>query len=154
MPWVIFAAAIWLIILIFLRVSLVRYWSAGLWALLVGYFLNDFFIKHGCYSFKKILYPIQAIPAAYLLGLAGIGIIVVIFLPAGKAWQLPYLIMLSVLFAGLELLAKNQGYLIYVHWTLYDSILYKLFAFIAIAWLSNLTIKHRKSNYLLGRGIF
>lgn len=154
MPWVIFAAAIWLIILIFLRASLGRYWSAGLWALLAGYLLNDFLIRHGCYSFKEILYPIQAIPAAYLLGFAGFGIIVVFFLPAGKAWQLPYLILLSVFFAGIELFAKNQGYLIFIHWTLYDSILYRLFTFIAITWLSNLTIKQRKSGYFMNRGVY
>lgn len=154
MPWVIFAIVIWLIILIFLRASLGKYWSAGLWALLVGYFLNNFFIKHEFYLFKETLYPIQAIPAAYLFGLTGIGIIIVSFLPEGKAWQLPYLILLSALFTGMELFAESQGCLTYIHWTLYDSFAYKLFAFITIAWLSNLTVKRRKSGYFINRGIF
>lgn len=154
MPWVVFAVAIWIIILIFLRASLGKFWSAGLWAFLVGYFLNNFFIKHEFFLFKEILYPIQAIPVAYLFGLMGIGIIIISFLPEGKAWQLPYLILLSALFAGLELLAEKQGYLTYVHWTLYDSFAYKLFAFIAIAWLSNLTVKRRRSSYFIHRGIF
>lgn len=154
MPWVIFAIVIWLFILIFLRASLGRYWSAGLWALLVGYYLNVFFIGHGFYSFKKILYPVQAIPAAYLFGLIGIGIIVVTYLPAGKAWQLLYLVFFSGLFAGIEFFAEGRDYLAYIYWTPYDSFVFKLFALIAITWLSSLTIKHRKSSYFINRDIF
>ncbi len=154
MPWVIFAVVIWLIVLIFLRVHLRRYWSVGLWTLLVGFFLNDILIKYNLFHFKEIKYPIGTIPSAYLLGLAGIGIIIVSLLPAGKAWQLPYLILFSAFFAGVELLAVNQGYLTYFHWTLYDSFIYKLLTFIAITWLSNLTTKRRKSGYFINRSIF
>jgi hypothetical protein len=152
--WVIFAAVIWLFIIIFLRSSLGKFWSAGFWAIVVGYLLNDLFIKNEFYLFNKILYPIQEIPAAYFICLAGIGVILASFLPQEKTWQLPYLILLSIIFSGLELFAERQGYLTYIHWTLYYSFLYKLFAFIAIAWLSNLTVKRRKNSYFFDRGAF
>ena len=147
MPWIIFAAVIWLFILLFLRSQLGKFWSAGIWALIVGYCLNDIFVANQFYSFQELLYPFQGLPIGYLIGLAGVGIIIINFLPEEKAWQLPYLILLSFLFTGIEFLAVEQGYILYLQWSLFYSFLYKLIALIAIAWLSNLTVRRRKGYF-------
>lgn len=147
MPWIIFAAVIWLYILFFLRFSLGKYWSAGFWALLVGYFLNDFFLANQFYVFQNLLFPLQGFPLGYLIGLAGIGIIVISYFPEEKGWQLPYLILLSFIFTALEFFAVKQGYILYLQWSLYYSFFYKLIALIAIVWLSNLTIRRRRGYF-------
>lgn len=147
MPWVIFAAVIWLFVLIFLRLHLGKFWSAGIWALLVGYFLNDIFLTNQFYTFRDLLYPLQGLPIGYLVGLAGIGIIVISYLPEEKGWQLPYLILFSLFFTALEFFAAEQGYIIYLQWSLYYSFFYKLIALITIVWLSNLTIRRRKGYF-------
>lgn len=147
MPWIIFAAIIWLFIILFLRSFLGRFWSAGFWAILVGYFLNDIFLQNQFYLFEELYYPIEGLPIGYLIGLAGIGIIIVRFLTEEKVWQLPYLILFSALFTVLEHFAVEQGYLIYLNWSLYYSFFYKLIAFITITWLSSLTVKRKKGYF-------
>jgi len=130
-----------------LRFQLGKFWSAGIWALLVGYFLNEIFINNQFYTFQELLYPFQGLPIGYLIGLAGIGIIIMRFLPEEKIWQLPYLILFSLLFTVLEFFAVEQGYLLYFQWSIYYSFFYRLIAFITIAWLSNLTITRRKGYF-------
>jgi hypothetical protein len=152
--WIAFAAVIWLFIFLFLRSDLIKYWSAGFWSVLAGYFLNDFFIKNGFYFFNNTLYPIRGTPAAFFILLAGIGIVIIFFLPQDKIWQLPYLIFLSAIFSGLELFTEKQGFLTYLQWTPYYSFLFKLFFLIALAWLSSLTIKPRKNSYYFDRNAF
>lgn len=154
MFWVAFAAATWLFIILFLRSNLMKYWSTGFWSMLVGFFLNDFFIKNEFYFFSNTLYPIREIPAAYFVLLAGIGVVIIYFLPQDKIWQLPYLVLLGALFSGLELFAAKQGLLTCVQWTLYYSFLFKLFYLVAIVWLSSLTVKHRKNSYYFDRNAF
>ena len=154
MFWTIMAAVVWLFIILFLRSSLVKYWGAGFWSIIVGYLLNDFFIKNGFFVFNHILYPIRGIPVAYFALLAGIGIVVVFFLPQNKIWQLPYLILLVASFSTLELFAEKQGYLTYINWNLYSSFLFKLLTLVTITWLSNLIIKHRKNDYYYNRDFF
>ena len=144
MPWIIFAAAVWLFIILFLRSQFGKYWSAAVWAALVGYFINDTFLINNFYSFRELLYPFHNFPIGYLIGLAGIGIILIYYLPDEKAWQLPYLILFSLVFATIEAFAVKQGFIVYIRWSLYYSFFYKLIAFIAMAWLSNLTIRRRK----------
>ncbi|MDO9536436.1 MAG: hypothetical protein Q7J85_14175 [Bacillota bacterium] len=147
MVWIIFAAIIWLFIIVFLRSLLGRFWSAGFWAILVGYFLNDIFIKNQFYLFEDLYYPFEGMPIGYLVALAGVGIIVVRFLPEEKVWQLPYLLLFSALFTVLEYFAVEQGFLLYLNWSLYYSFFYKLIAFITITWLSSLTVKRRKGYF-------
>ena len=144
MPWVIFAAVVWLFIILFLRAGFGRCWSAAVWAILVGYFLNNTFVTNGFYTFQELLYQFQGLPIGYLVGLAGIGVIIVYYLPDEKTWHLPYLILFSLIFTAIEIFAVEQGYLIYLNWSLLYSFFYKLLAFIVIAWLSNLTIRRRK----------
>jgi len=152
--WVAVAAFVWLFILLFLRPVLIKYWSAGFWGILGGYFLNDFFIKNEFYSFNNTLYPIQGIPAAYFVLLAGLGVVIISFLPQDKIWQLPYLLFLDAIFSGLELFIAKQGFLTYFQWTLYHSFLFKLFFLITLVWLSSLTVKHRKNSYYFDRNAF
>ena len=147
MAWIIFAAIIWLFIIVVLRSFLGRFWSAGFWAILVGFFLNDIFLKNQFYMFEDLSYPFEGIPIGYLVGLVGVGIIIVRFLPEEKVWQLPYLLLFSAIFTVLEYFAVEQGYLLYLNWSLYYSYFYKLIAFITITWLSSLTVKRRKGYF-------
>jgi hypothetical protein len=124
-----------------------KFWSGGIWAILVGYFLNEIFISNQFYTFQELLYQFQGLPIGYLIGLAGVGIIIIRFLPEEKVWQLPYLILFGLIFTALEFFAVEQGYLLYLQWSLYYSFFYKLIAFITIAWLSNLTIRRRKGYF-------
>ncbi|NMB41494.1 MAG: hypothetical protein GX996_06110 [Firmicutes bacterium] len=144
MPWIISAAVLWLFIIVFLRSQVGKHWSAAIWAVVVGYFLNDTFITYGFYAFHESLYPFHNIPLGYLIGLGGIGIIIICFLPEEKLWQLPYLILFSLIFTALEIFAVEQEYIVYLQWSTFYSFSYKLIAFIVIAWLSNLTVKRRK----------
>lgn len=147
LTWTIFAAIIWLFILLFLRSDVKRLWTVAFWTILVGYLLSIDFLEKELYLFGKSYYLVEGIPLGYLIGLAGVGIIMIRFLPEEKIWQLPYLIFFSILFTGIEYLALEQGYLLYLNWSLYNSFLYKLLAFISIAWLSGLTVTRRSRNY-------
>jgi hypothetical protein len=147
LPWIIFAAIIWFFILIFLRSEVKRLWSVAFWGLLVGYLINIVFVENGFYLFKDAYLFVEGIPIGYLIGLAGIGVIMMRFLPEEKIWQLPYLFFFSALLIGIDYLALNLGYLLYQNWPLYYSFLFKLLSFIALTWLSGLTITKRSRNY-------
>lgn len=145
MPWVILAAAVWIAIIIFVRFSgLRRYWSAGLWSLLVSYYLAYTFTSKNIYIFREVLYEFHGIPLEILIALTGIGILVIRFLPEEKPWQLPYLLLISAIMTWLEIIAVDRGYIIYQNWPFYLSFFFKLIAFITITWLSGLTVKRRR----------
>lgn len=145
MPWIIFAAIIWIINLIFIRPSgLKKCWSAGFWSLLMGYFMTEALVIQNDITFNKEMYSIEGIPIAYLVGLAGLGLIIVKFIPGDKFWKLPYLIFLTAVLTWVEIFFINNEYLIVNQWSLYYSFFFKLITLISIVWLSLLTVRKRK----------
>lgn|GEM_PF-1352222 len=145
MSWLIFAAAVWFFIIVNLpKRELKNFWSAGLWTALIGYFLNELFVKNGFYIYREMVYPISEIPLLYLIAVAGSGIILIKYLPEEKLWQLLYLALWSAGLAGLEMLAVERGLIVYLQWSLYYSFFFKLIAFIVVAWLSSITVTRER----------
>ncbi len=147
LPWLIFAAIIWFFIIVFLRSEVKRLWSVVFWGLLVGYLFNIVFVANGFYLFREACFFVEGVPLDYLIGLAGMGVITIHFLPEDKAWQLPYLFFFSALLTGIDYLALKMGYLFFQNWPFYYSILNKLFFLITLTWLSGLTVPRRNRNY-------
>lgn len=147
LPWILFSVIIWLVILLFLRSEVKRLWSAAIWAFLIGYLLNSFFIQNNFFLFKESYYFLGGTPIGYLIGFAGTGLIMIRFLPEEKIWQLPYLLLFGIFFTGLEYFAQGQGFLSYQNLSLCYSFLFKVLSFISITWLSRLTVTRRTRNY-------
>jgi hypothetical protein len=148
LPWLVAAVVVWLFIIVFLRTrQLGKYWSAGVWALLLSYFLTRTFLEKGFFSFNNAMFSFQNMPLAFFVTTVGIGIIVIRFLPQEKVWQFPYLVLVTIILMVLENLILSWVHLASFNWSLYDSFLFKLLALIALAWLSGLTIKKRKTYF-------
>lgn len=145
MSWLICAALVWIIILLIVRLKeLGRLWSAGFWSLLVCYYLNQFFLAKGFYSFQDAFLTFQGVPLLLLAAGAGGAIIMMRFLPEQKGLQSLYLILISAGLTGLKFVALSMEDIIFLHWSLPDSFVFTLIALITIVWLSNLTIKQKK----------
>ena len=147
LPLINFAAIIGIFYLLFLRSEVKRIWSVAFWGLKVGYLVNIVFVSNEFYLFKDAYFSVEGIPISYLIGLAGIGVIMMRFLPEEKIWQLPYLFFFSALLTGIDYSALKLGYLLYQNWPLYYSFLFKLLSFIALTWLSGLTVTKRSRSY-------
>lgn len=148
MPWIIFAVAVWLLLILFLkREDLKTFWSAGFWSFIVFLFLNEAFVTWGHYVYSELVFDLEGIPLAFLVAFAGLGIIIIRFLPTEKWWQLPYLFLFALGISILEYFALEQGYIIYLDWSLYYNLFFKLLGLVAVAWLSNLTVT-RPSVYI------
>lgn len=146
MFWVITAAVIWLFVVIFIRLSgLKKLWSVAIWSLLLALFLNQTFVAKGLYLFQQVYFPYQGVPLAYFVGAAGTGIILIRFLPEERWWQLIYLVLFAAVVSVVELFAVENGYLEYIHWSIHESFIFRVIAYIAIIWLSSLTIRRKKS---------
>lgn len=145
MFWVIVAAAIWLFILLFVRPGgIKKLWSAAVWSLFLAVFLNQTFVTKGFYLFQQTYYSYLGIPLAYFLGAAGAGMILIRFLPEERWWQLVYLVLFAAVIGAVEYFAVENGFLIYRQWSLYESFVFRLIAYIAITWLSSLTVRRNK----------
>lgn len=148
MPWIIFAAAVWILAYFLVRPrELKKTWSAALWAVLVGFFYNQTFTGHGLYRFEGQLFPVEGIPLGYLIAFAGIGIILFHFLPERKLWQFFYVLLFSFLLTVGEWFALERGLLVYLNWSLSQGLVFKYLILAAILWLSDLTIE-RQRGYL------
>lgn len=148
MIWIIIAAVIWVFILFFIQPrGLKKYWTVAIWSILLAYFLNETFVASGFYVFQDIYYPFRGLPLAYIIASAGKGIVIIRYLPEEKWWQLIYLILFAAVITGIEYLLVEREYLLYFQWTIYESLGFRLIAFITLAWLSKLTIQQQK-NYL------
>lgn len=148
MVWIIIASVVWIFIFLIIRIKgLRKYWSVAMWSVLLAYFLNEPFVTSGLYLFQDIYYPFHEIPLAYLIASAGKGIILIRYLPEEKWWQLAYLILFAAVITAIEYFTLEAGYLQYVQWSIYYSLIFRLIAFIALTWLSTLTVKV-KTNYL------
>ena len=145
MFWVIVAAAVWIYILMFIRLrGLKKFWSAAIWSVLLAFFLNLFFVRNGFYLFQDIYYPLEAIPLSYLIAAAGEGIILMRYLPDERWWQFFYLIVFAAAVCGIEHLIQGRGYLQYLRWSIYNSYVFRLIAYITLTWLSSLIIKRKQ----------
>jgi len=146
LPWIILAAIIWLINLIFIRPSgIKKYWGAGIWSLLLGFFMTEALVIQNDILFSnQVTFMVQGMPVAYLVGLAGFGLIIKCFLPVEKFWKLPYLIFLAAVLTWVEILFINNGYIITNQWSLYYSYLFKLIFLVSVAWLSHLTVREKR----------
>ena len=148
MVWIIIAAVVWIFVLFFIRMKGVRkYWSVAIWSILIAYFLNEVFVESGFYLFQDIYYPVQGIPLAYLIASAGKGIILIRYIPEEKWWQLAYLILFATVITAIEYFTVEVGYLQYLQWSILNSLIFRLIAFITLAWLSMLTVRD-KTTYL------
>lgn len=148
MFWIIVAAAVWIYILLFVRLGgLKRFWTVIIWSVLLAYFLNETFLALGLFSFQDTLYEINGIPLAYLFAAAGKGIIIIRYLPEEKGWQFSYLILFAVVVTAIEFFALERGFLQFMQWAIYQSFIFRLIAYITLAWLSNLTLR-KKQSYL------
>ncbi len=148
MLWVIIAAVVWIFVLLFIRITgLRKYWSVVIWSILLAYFLNEVFVASGLYLFQDIYYPVHGIPLAYLIASAGKGIILIRYLPDEKWWQLAYLILFATVITAIEYFMVEGGYLLYLQWSILNSLIFRLIAFITLTWLSMLTVKE-KTDYL------
>jgi hypothetical protein len=144
--WVIVAAVIWLIVPFFVRLGgLKKLWSVAVWSFLLAFFLNQTFIAKGLYLFHQAYFPYQGIPLAYFLGAAGAGIILIRFLPEERWWQLIYLVLFTAVISGIEFFAVENGYLEYIQWSIHESFIFRLIAYIALTWISSLTVKRKKT---------
>ncbi len=145
MPWIIFAAIIWILNVLFIRpYELKKHWSVGAWSLLVGFFVTEALVFQGVISFHEGLYLFQEIPIAYIIGVSGLGLMIIRFLPSDKLWKLLYLIFVTGVLTWVEVIFINNGYLTIEPWSLYYSFFIKLFTLVCIAWLSHLTIRQSK----------
>ncbi len=145
MPWIVFAVTVWLLSLFLLRSrGLKIHWTAGAWSLLVGFFMTETLLIRNNIIFSQGIYLFQGIPTAYLVGLAGLGLLMIRFLPAEKAWQLPYLLVITALLTWVEIVLINNGLIIIEQWSLYDTFSFKLIALVSITWLSQLTVREKK----------
>lgn len=146
MPWIISAAIVWLFIIVFLGGrNIKKYWSAGIWAGLIVFFLTKTFAVKESFIFNELIFDFWGMPVGYLAASIGVGIILLRFLPQEQSMQLVYLILFSVGLTALEYTALLYNYMEYLNWSLTYSFLFKLFALITITWLSNLTIKRERS---------
>ncbi len=148
MLWIIIAAVVWIFIMLFIGIKgLGKYWSVAIWSVLLAYFLNGTFVASGFYIFQDIYFPFQGMPLAYLIASAGKGIILIRYLPEEKWWQLAYLILFATVITAIEYFTVEGGYLIYLQWSILNSLIFRLIAFITLTWLSMLTVRE-KTNYL------
>ena len=145
MPWIIFAAIIWILNVLFIRpYELKKHWSVGAWSLLVGFFITEALVFQDVISFNEGLYVVQGVPIPYLIGVSGLGLIIIRFLPSDKLWKLLYLVFVTGLLTWVEVIFINNGYLSIQPWSLYYSFFIKFIALVCITWLSHLTIREKK----------
>ncbi len=150
MPWLVFTVLVWLVLLFTAGFKeLGRLWSSCLWAILVGYFFNRFFISEGLYQFQETLITYNDIPLLYLAALGGLAVIIMRFLPEQKIWQLPYLILFSAGLTMLNFFALSKKYILSMQWSPADSFIFTLIAIITVVWLSSLTIKPQEKRYYI-----
>lgn len=148
MFWMIIAAAVWIFNLLFIRIQgLKKLWSVVFWSLLLAFFLNEPFVQSGIYLFHHMNYPLREIPLEYLLASAGKGVIIIRYLPEEKWWQLIYLVFFAAAVTAIEYYALAGGYLEYVQWSLQYSFIFRLAAYITLAWLSSLTVRQARQYY-------
>lgn len=145
MFWIIVAAAVWVFIFLFIRIrGIKKLWSVVFWSILLVYFLNEPFVAGGIYLFQNSYYPFQGIPLEYIIASAGKGVIIVNYLPEEKWWQFVYLIFFAMVVSAVEYYAVDGGYLYYTNWSVYYSFIFRLVAYLALVWLSNLTVRQDK----------
>ena len=145
MPWIIFTAIVWLFIIVFLGGrDIKKYWTAGIWAGLLIFFLTYTLMIKDSFIFQEHLFDLNGVPAGYLAAAVGIGIILIRFLPEEQGLQFAYLILFALGLTALEYFALTYEYIEYLEWSLTYSFFYKLIALIAITWLSNLTVKQER----------
>ncbi len=148
MPWIVFAAVIWILNVLFVRLhGLKQYWSAGAWSLLVGYFFTESLVIGNEVVFSHSTYLVQEVPVFFLAGITGLGLFVMRFLPDEKLWKLFYLLLITALLTWVEIFLINSGFILITGWSLYYSFIFKFIALVSIAWLSQLTVRQRKGYF-------
>jgi len=145
LPWMIFAAAVWLLTGILVRLrGIKRLWSAALWAVLIGFYYNWTFTAGEMYRFEGMFYPVEGIPLGYLVAMAAIGILLFHYLPESKVWKFFYLLLFSFILSFAEWYAVGRGLIIYTGWSTSQGLVFKFLALAAVLWLSDLTITRRR----------
>jgi len=148
LPWIVFAAVIWILNVLIVRLhGLKQYWSAGVWSLLVGYFFTESLVIGNDAVFFHGTYLVQEIPVFFLAGITGLGLLVIRFLPDEKLWKFFYLLFITALLTWVEIFLINSGFIVITGWSLYYSFTFKLLALVCIAWLSQLTVRQRKGYF-------
>lgn len=131
LPWLILAIISWLAIyfLCSFRVFL-HALPVGIWTMFIGAILEYFFVRYEFWTERFIMIPIGGLDLFVVVGpFFTIGIILIRFLPAGKYGKLAIVFVLSLIAAGVELLAVKMGFLVYNQekWTvLYSVVAYCL----------------------------
>lgn len=115
LPWLILAILTWLLILF--SCSSREFFYAlpvGIWTMVVGAVLEEFFINHKFWTERFILIHLGELDLFVVVGpFFAIGLLLIKFLPGGRWGKFLIVLILSTLATGIELLATKLGFLVY-----------------------------------------
>lgn len=126
LPWLILAVLIWFVIIFTCSFRQFLYaLPIGIWTMIVGTILENFFIHHKFWQERYVLVPIGELDLFVIIGpFFAIGIFLIRFLP-GTTWgKYAIVLILSILSTSIELLFIQFGFLKYdkTQWNAFYSI--------------------------------
>ncbi|WP_425445821.1 hypothetical protein [Dethiothermospora halolimnae] len=126
LPWLILALMTWS--LIYISCSLKQFFYAlpvGIWTMVVGTILENFFIYHKFWSDHFILVHIGELDLFLIIGpFFSIGLLLIRFLPKSSFGKYMIILLFSAISVGIELIAIKLGFLSYnaEKWSLIHSL--------------------------------
>lgn len=140
MGWVIFSVVSWAVALCLVPIKNWKWlWKAGMVGLALLYAIDSTFIELGAFYYRtnQISFgALSGLPTLYWISGFPAAILLAYYYPQKRQWQLPYILLASTLFLGLELFMAWLGYFHYNRWSPTQSYFLDVGGFIVVIWLS------------------
>lgn len=107
-------------------------WPSGLIGMGALYFIDTTFISLKAFSYNATPFDVNGLPLLYILSGFFNGMLLANYCPNKMNLRLPYVLITSILFLGLELIMNITGDFFYINWSPLKSFFLNIFGFLVV----------------------